>query len=372
MTVRDAATRGDGPRRSAAARIRVRASSRHAEEIPLTLVAGYLGAGKTSLLRHLLTHAAGERIAVLVNDFGALGLDAALVARSDAETVTLTNGCVCCSIADDFGTALDAQVRAGDPPARIVVETSGVAEPGKTARYASGWPGVRLDAVVTVVDVETIRSQAKDRFVGGLIERQIGSADLLVANKTDRVDANARCSTVRWLAHRAPAAGLVETSHGRVAPAIVLGPDVLGCGGLDAVPAGGDIRFPPASGSNAPPPEKDEAPGLGSTPPDGAADHPPFVRTRCRVPRPFDRARLAAALDALPDSIVRFKGLVRLRDDPERPCVLQGVGRRWSLEPAPPRLPAALGLGGESAIDFIGVGPAGPVESAARRIARTP
>ena len=145
------------------------------DRIPVTLIGGYLGAGKTSLLNHLLTHAGGERIAVLVNDFGALGLDAALVARRDADTVTLTNGCVCCSIADDFGAALDAQVRSAAPPARIVVETSGVAEPGKTARYASGWPGVRLDAILTVVDLETIRTQTKNRFVGDLIARQIAS-----------------------------------------------------------------------------------------------------------------------------------------------------------------------------------------------------
>ena len=198
------------------------------ERIPVTLIGGYLGAGKTSLLNHLLTHAGGERIAVLVNDFGALGLDAALVARRDADTVTLTNGCVCCSIADDFGAALDAQVRADEPPERIVVETSGVAEPAKTARYASGWPGVRLDAVLTVVDLETVRARAKDRFVGDLVVRQIESADLIVANKSDRVDASTRQSAARWLARRAPRAAQIETSHGRVAPAVVLGVDVRG------------------------------------------------------------------------------------------------------------------------------------------------
>ena len=205
-----------------------------AERIPVTLIGGYLGAGKTSLLNHLLTHAGGERLAVLVNDFGALGLDAALVARRDADTVTLTNGCVCCSIADDFGAALDAQVRADEPPERIVVETSGVAEPAKTARYASGWPGVRLDAVLTVVDLETIRARAKDRFVGDLVVRQIESADLIVANKSDRVDASTRRSAAQWLARRAPRAAVVETCHGRIAPAIVLGLDVSEPGGLAA------------------------------------------------------------------------------------------------------------------------------------------
>ncbi|MDD9983335.1 MAG: GTP-binding protein [Gammaproteobacteria bacterium] len=331
------------------------------ERIPVTLIGGYLGAGKTSLLRHLLAHATGERIAVLVNDFGSLGLDAALVARSDAETVTLTNGCVCCSIADDFGAALDAQVRSAVPPARIVVETSGVAEPGKTARYASGWPGVRLDAVLTVVDLETIRTQARDRFVGALVERQIASADLVVANKSDRVAASARRSTVEWLVRRAPRAALVETTHGRVAPAIALGLGMHEPG-----------RPPDPRGAERPPEE-----GAGHVHTDGVlstTDHVevPFARITCRTPQPLDRTALAAILDTLPNEVVRFKGLVRLQERPDRPCVLQGVGRRWSLDPAPAHVSVHLGIDDESVIDVIGIGPTGPIESAARNIMSIP
>ena len=328
------------------------------DRIPVTLIGGYLGAGKTSLLNHLLTHAGGERIAVLVNDFGALGLDAALVARRDADTVTLTNGCVCCSIADDFGAALDAQVRSAAPPARIVVETSGVAEPGKTARYASGWPGVRLDAVLTVVDLETIRTQTKDRFVGDLIGRQIGAADLVVANKSDRVDVPLRRSTVEWLVRRAPRAALVETSHGRVAPAVVLGSGLRDAG-----------RPPGPPAADRPPDEGAGGANDGAAVPAGDHVDPPFVRVTCRVPGPLDRAALHASLDTLPSEVVRFKGLVRLREHPDRSHVLQGVGRRWSLEPAPPHLTATLGIDDGSVIDLIGIGPAGRTESAARNIA---
>ena len=370
------------------------------DRIPITLIGGYLGAGKTSLLNHLLTHAGGgERIAVLVNDFGALGLDAALVARRDADTVTLTNGCVCCTIADDFGTALDAQVRAGEPPERIVVETSGVAEPGKTARYASGWPGVRLDAVLTVVDLETIRARVKDRFVGGLVARQIEAADLIVANKSDRVDARVRLSTTGWLARRAPLAALIRTTHGRVAPSVVLGVDMRASGGFDEEAGGGRSRPRRANGPGPPtsvqsgraepdgpsepdgpdgraepdgPPEPSgpdepmETESLAATGRDAA---PPFVRVSCFTRDPLERTALAAALDALPVAVMRFKGLVRLRERPDRPCILQGVGRRWSLEPAPPHLPATLGIDDGSAIDLIGVGPAEPIERAARSIA---
>ena len=356
--------------------------------IPVTLIGGYLGAGKTSLLNHLLTHAGGERMAVLVNDFGELGLDAALVARRDAETVTLTNGCVCCTIADDFGTALDAQVHAPEPPARIVVETSGVADPGKSARYALGWPGVRLDAVITVVDLEMVRAQAKDRFVGDLIVRQIASADLLVANKSDRIEPSARRSTTDWLAWHAPRAGLVETCHGRVAPAIVLGVD----GAEPAPPAartgngeahrgrkGPAVASGPAE-THEPAGARDPARTRGPTEtcePGGSDAHPttggdtamPFVHVSCRMSEPFDRTRLASALDSLPGTVVRFKGLVRLQERPDRPFVLQGVGRRWSLEPAPRQAPAALGVDDDSVIDFIGVGPSAPIESAVHGIA---
>ena len=346
-------------------------STNSPERIPVTLIGGYLGAGKTSLLSHLLTHAGGERIAVLVNDFGVLGLDAALVARRDGDTVTLTNGCVCCSIADDFGTALDAQVRSSEPPERIVVETSGVAEPGKTARYASGWPGVRLDAVLTVVDLETIRTRARDRFVGDLVVRQIAAADLIVANKSDRVDAPARRATAAWLGRHATRAALVETSHGRVAPALVLG---SGMSEPDRRPPGTENREVRSRRTDEPAASTREAPGSSDRDrnthaPIGGESHPPFVRVTFRTREPFDRARLTAALDALPATVARFKGLVRLREHGDRSYLLQGVGRRWSLEAAPSYVAAALGVDNDSVIDFIGVGPEHAVQAAVGRIA---
>jgi len=327
------------------------------ERIPITLIGGYLGAGKTSLLNHLLTHVDGEHIAVLVNDFGALGLDAALVARRDAETVTLTNGCVCCSIADDFGAALDTQIRSPAPPTRIVVETSGVAETGKTARYASGWPGARLDAVLTMVDLETIRTQAQDRFVGDLVLRQIEAADFIVANKSDRVDSSSRDSTMEWLARRAPRTTLIETRRGRVPPAIVLG---VGLREPDRCPV--SLQRGAKDGAGACPRDAARAPattGLGEA---------SFVRVTLQSHEPCERSALAAALDDLPSTVVRCKGLVRVRDRPEQPYVLQGVGRRWSLEPAPPQVSTALGIDEGSAIDFLGVGPASPIRSALRKL----
>lgn len=312
--------------------------------IPVTVVGGYLGAGKTSLLNHLLTHAGSERVAVLVNDFGELGIDAALIAHQSTETIALTNGCVCCTIADDLGNALDAQVRSGDPPARMVVEASGVADPSKIARYAVGWPGTRLDAVVTVVDLECVRTLSTDRFVGELVRRQIESADVLIANKSDRVSAPALDATVEWLAQVAPRAALLESCHGRVAPAVVLG--------LNTDSVNADRSSTPAAG--------------------GAFDiESPFVRATCRTDRILDRSRLAAALDELPPAVVRFKGFVRLNDCPQRLHVLQGVGRRWTLEPAPTEVAVPENCVG-CAIDLIGIGSVAELQSAARALASLP
>ena len=125
------------------------AASSSAARIPFTLLGGYLGAGKTTLLNRLLVDAHGQRIAVLVNDVGAVNVDAALIADHDGETLELTNGCVCCAIADDFVTTLE-RVRAMAPkPDRVVMELSGVAEPARLVPWANT-TGFRLDGVVVV------------------------------------------------------------------------------------------------------------------------------------------------------------------------------------------------------------------------------
>ena len=125
--------------------------------IPIALITGYLGAGKTTLINRLLAGEHGIRLAVLVNDFGAVNIDAALIQSHDGETISLTNGCVCCSVADDLGAALDAQLARAAPPDRVVLEASGVAETARIARHAGGWPGYELGGIAAAVDVETIR-----------------------------------------------------------------------------------------------------------------------------------------------------------------------------------------------------------------------
>src|SRR5436853_2782329 len=129
--------------------------------IPATIVTGFLGAGKTSLVRHLISTAAGHRLAIIVNEFGALGIDRELLLGCgdatcrDDDIVELANGCLCCTVADDFLPTLSRLVDRAAPPGHIVVETSGLALP-KPLVQALAWPEIRtrltVDGVVTVID----------------------------------------------------------------------------------------------------------------------------------------------------------------------------------------------------------------------------
>jgi G3E family GTPase len=155
--------------------------------VPFTLLGGYLGAGKTTLLNRLLTAVTGRRIVALVNDIGAVNVDAALVAEHDGATLTLTNGCVCCALGDDLVTTLE-DIRSMSPaPDHVVMELSGVGEPARLAPWANT-TGFRLDGIVVVADAEQIVELAGRRYVGDTIRAQLGAADLVLLTKTDLVD----------------------------------------------------------------------------------------------------------------------------------------------------------------------------------------
>ncbi len=185
-------------------------------KIPATIVTGFLGAGKTTLIQHLLENADGKRIALIVNEFGDIGFDGGLLAAcgiegcSDDEIVELSNGCICCTVADDFIPAMETLLGREAPPEHIVIETSGLALPQPLVK-AFGWPSVRgrvtVDGVVTVVDglavsegrvahdVTSIEEQRAadesldhDDPIEELFEDQVRCADLIVISKTDLID----------------------------------------------------------------------------------------------------------------------------------------------------------------------------------------
>lgn len=190
---------------------------------PLTVIGGFLGAGKTTLLNHLLSTPDVPRLAVLVNDFGAINLDASLIASRDGNTVALTNGCVCCTMGDDLSNAL-IQVLAAQPPFEgIVVEASGVSDPWRIAQIGLVDPDLRLDAIVVLVDANAVLQQAADPRLVDALAAQLKRADLLVINKASDADAATREAVAHWCKTHAPGATQVWTDHAQIDPALVLG-----------------------------------------------------------------------------------------------------------------------------------------------------
>lgn len=268
-----------------------------ADHPALTVIGGYLGAGKTTLLNHLLRNTAGERIVVLVNDFGDINIDAELIESADGETIALTNGCTCCTLADGLSTVLSGlRARSGDFD-HIVIEASGVADPLKIGNTGAAF-GFPLAGVVVVADAETVRTQSTDVYVGDTVLAQLRTADLLVVNKTDLVTTSDLESLQDWLADTVPGAAHLTTSGGRVEVALLLGP-------LHDV----------------------EAPSVAS------GSHDDFESWSFRAATPLRRSDVEAFLGALPPGVVRAKGILRLADDAANEYLLHRVGRRTSLVP---------------------------------------
>src|SRR5437660_2051722 len=220
--------------------------------IPATIVTGFLGAGKTSLVRHLLATGVGHRLAVIVNEFGELGIDRdVLLGCGDAtcgedDILELANGCLCCTVADDFLPTLSRLIDRPEPPGHIVIETSGLALP-KPLVQAFAWPEIRtrttVDGVVTVIDAaaaaegrfaddpEAVARQraedpsiAHDNPLEEVFSDQLACADLVILNKTDLLDPDRLAELRRELAARLrPGVKLVISEQGRVAPAVALG-----------------------------------------------------------------------------------------------------------------------------------------------------
>ncbi|MGV1802317.1 cobalamin biosynthesis protein CobW [Agrobacterium vitis] len=222
------------------------------QKIPVTVITGFLGAGKTTIIRNMLMNAGGKKIALIINEFGDLGVDGEVLKGCGAETCTeddiieLTNGCICCTVADDFVPTMQKLLARDVLPDHIVIETSGLALPQPLVA-AFNWPDIRtrvtVDGVVTVVDSAAVAAgrfaDDHDRIdaqraaddsldhespIEELFEDQLTCADLIVLNKTDLLDADGLAkvrSDVTARMSRKPT--LIEAKNGDVPVMVLLG-----------------------------------------------------------------------------------------------------------------------------------------------------
>lgn len=238
--------------------------------IPLTVVGGYLGAGKTTLINRILTGDHGRRLAVIVNDFGDVAVDEDLLAPAAGGVRALANGCVCCSAVDGLASALDDIASLDPPPEHLIIEVSGVGDPWAVAQWGRT-PRFELDGIVVVVDPLAIRRWADDAYVGDTVRGQLAAADIVLVSHAD--DASDACEPVaRWLATVTKAPALIGTD---VSLSLLLGRG-----------------------------------GAGSEPPGPHDDH---VATSF-LPVPMTRSALDDWLVAAPAPVVRAKGFVECDD----------------------------------------------------------
>ncbi len=157
------------------------------DRLPMTVISGYLGAGKTTLINRILSEGHGLRLLVMVNDFGAVNIDADLLISADEDTLSLTNGCVCCTMGADLfmaiGDALDRDPR----PDHLIVEASGIADPVRIANAAIAEPDMRYGGIVTLVDAGNFDALIDDPQIGPQIAGQVQPADVVVVTKTATV-----------------------------------------------------------------------------------------------------------------------------------------------------------------------------------------
>ena len=192
-------------------------------QIPLTIISGFLGSGKTSLLNHLLTQADGRTITAMVNDFGALNIDAELIAAKHGNQIALANGCVCCSIGDDLMRSFMEVMQQTPLPDHIIIEASGVAEPSRIAGFASVDRQLRLDGIVTLVDASAHNVHSKDPYLADNYAKQIEAAHLLLISKPDLADAATLENLEKELATQKPDVPMARVTHGALPINLVLG-----------------------------------------------------------------------------------------------------------------------------------------------------
>jgi G3E family GTPase len=288
--------------------------------IPATVVAGFLGAGKTTLINHMLKGDHGLRIAVVVNDFGSINIDAELISDVGEGMVSLANGCICCVIRSDLISAVLKLADRPERPDHIVIESSGVADPASVVR-AFMVPEIRssvlLDGVITLVDAEQAMVLPDEALK--LARAQVTGGDLIVLNKIDLVDDQARSQVRNWIGEIRPGVQILEAAHCSLPLEILLGMHSTDPATAKAwktnVAHGHDVL------------------------PDGRTSSCHHDHHHDRVfdtwsyesDSPLQLGLLQKVLGHLPNTVYRAKGFVYAAEKPHRRLVLQLVGRRATL-----------------------------------------
>lgn len=265
--------------------------------LSVNILCGYLGAGKTTLLNRLLAQR-DERILVMVNDFGDIAVDAAMISRRSADTIQLSNGCICCSMGGGLFQAFERALELRDGVDRLVIEASGVAEPGRLAAFALAEPELDCRGIVVVVDPQSLSDRLADPRIGSVVESQIRGADVVFLSRGDIADGATLRRAARLVAFFNPLA----SQHGG------LDQDFMKALETRHVASGVRARA-------------------------GGREHQQIFASQTLVlASPPDRQNLAAIIARHARSIHRLKGYVVLPGE-QQPLLLQLAGGVQSMEP---------------------------------------